>query len=65
MKLPQNAEQKMSQVWHPGSKELPSGVVFLLHNLAINIQSGSLNKNWRQKNFLLSKTLLQVDSLKP
>lgn len=65
VKLPQNAEQKMSQVRHLGSKELPSGVIFLFHNLAINMQSGSINTNWRQKSFLLSKTLLQVDSLKP
>lgn len=64
VKLPQNAEQKMSQVRHLGSKELPS-VIFLFHNLAINMQSGSINTNWRQKSFLLSKTLLQVDSLKP
>lgn len=64
VKLPQNAEQKISQVWHPGSKELPSGVIFLLHSLAMNIQPGSINTNWRQKN-LLSKILLQVDSLKP
>lgn len=64
VKLPQNAEQ-MCQVWHPGSKEVPSDVIFLLHNLAINMQSGSINTNWRQKNFLLSKTLLQVGSLKP
>lgn len=65
VKLPHNAEQKMSQVWHLGSKEFPSGVIFLLHGLAINIQPGSINTNWRQKNFLLSKILLQVDSLKP
>lgn len=65
VKLPQNAKQKMSQVWHLGSKELPSDVIFLLHNLPINMQSCSINTNWRQKNFLLSNTLLQADSLKP